>query len=217
VRRTRVKICGITRPEDAIAAAEAGADAVGIVLYSKVKRYVPPELAAKIIAVLPPFATPVGLFVDSSPDEVRQIARSLNLRHIQLHGHESPADVRALDGFAVIKAMRVSPNLRNELDQWRKADLPSLRGFVLETDTKAVGGTGVENDWSAIAALLNEGVFAGLPPIIAAGGLRPQNVAHVIRTIHPYAVDVSSGVENEPGKKSAELMRSFVAGVRMAE
>jgi phosphoribosylanthranilate isomerase len=214
VPRTRIKICGITRPEDATAAAEAGADAIGIVFYSKVRRYVIPEQAARIMAVLPPFVTPVGLFVDSPVDEVRQFARSLGLRHVQLHGHESVGDVQALKEFVVIKALRVSSTLAAELDGWLQTN---LAGFVLETNTEAVGGTGVENNWDAIATLQHDGAFRDLPPIIAAGGLRPENVANVIRTIRPYAVDVSSGVEDGPIGKSVEKIRRFVSEVRAAD
>lgn len=100
------------------------------------------------------------------------------------------------------------------MDGWCKANLPALRGFVLESDTKAVGGTGVENDWNAIAALQRDGAFGGLPPIIAAGGLRPDNVAAVVRTIRPYAVDVSSGVEDGSGGKSIEKIHGFIDEVR---
>jgi phosphoribosylanthranilate isomerase len=217
-----VKICGVTRPEDAAIAARAGADAIGIVFYSKVKRYVPPERAREILAALPPFVTPVGLFVNASADEVREVARGLGLRHVQLHGHESADTIAQLREFVVIKALRVAPaTIRADVEQWRAAirshGLANLRGFVMETAAAGVGGTGVENDWSTIGSLQREGAFDGMPAIIAAGGLRPETVGAVVRAIRPTAVDVSSGVEEGTNQKSAAKIERFIAEVAAAD
>jgi phosphoribosylanthranilate isomerase len=217
MRRTRVKICGVTRVEDALAAARAGADAIGMVFYSGAKRCITAERAKEILSVLPPFVTSVGLFVDSPAAEVRRVALSLGLRHVQLHGHEDAESVRQLEGFAVLKAVRVAREIfRSELDAWREAiasGLPQLRGLVLETPTSAPGGTGIENDWNAVREAQAAGAFTGLPPIIAAGGLTPENVAPVVRDLHPWAVDVSSGVEESFGHKSSKKIEAFIAAV----
>jgi phosphoribosylanthranilate isomerase len=220
--RTRIKICGITRREDAQAAARAGADAIGMVFYPAARRCIPIDRARQILHTLPAFVTPVGLFVDQDVDEVRRIAGSLHLRHVQLHGRESAEDVAALREFTIVKAIRAArETLRAELDLWREnmesLDLCNLQGFVLETpSTTAPGGTGVENDWTAVADVQRAGAFEGLPPIIAAGGLRPDNVADVVRLLHPYAVDVSSGVESAFGEKSPEKIEAFIEQVARA-
>jgi phosphoribosylanthranilate isomerase len=217
--RPRIKICGVTRPEDAVAAARAGADAIGMVFYPQARRCIPLDRAKAILRALPAFVTPVGLFVDQDVDEIRHVAGALHLRHVQLHGHESADVVAALRDFAVLKAVRAArETLAVELDGWREniaaLDLTNLHGFVLETPaTAGPGGTGVENDWPAIADLQRAGVFDGLPPIIAAGGLRPETVADVVRRLRPYAVDVSSGVEASFGEKSPEKLERFVAEV----
>ena len=223
VHRTRIKICGITRPQDAVVAARAGADAIGMVFYPQARRCISVERAREILRTVPAFVTPVGLFVDQDVEEIREVAGKLHLRHVQLHGHESEDVVAALREFTVLKAIRANrETLKVELDVWRDAiasmELTHLGGFVLETpSTAGPGGTGVENDWVAIADLQRAGVFEGLPPVIAAGGLRPENVAGVVRRLRPYAVDVSSGVEAAFGEKSAEKAEQFVAEVRRAE
>lgn len=218
--RTRIKICGVCRVEDARAAAAAGADAIGLVLHPPAARFVSDERAAEIIAALPPFVTPVGLFVDALPDEVRESAGRLQLRCVQLHGHEDPACVAALSGLIVLKALRVARDtFGRELLLWRKAlgGLPHLRGFVLETAASAPGGTGVANDWDFICQCRAEGLFNGLPPLIAAGGLTPETVSEVVRRVEPWAVDVSSGVEVAKGIKSGEKLTAFGRAVRDAD
>lgn len=197
-------------------AARAGVDAIGMVFYPKARRCISIDTAREIVWALPPFVTPVGLFVDQEIEEIRRIAGELRLRTIQLHGHEPPETVAALRDFAVLKAIRAAKDtLAAELDLWRETmaalDLHNLRGFVLETPSGGPGGTGIENDWETIADLQRRGAFDGLPPIIAAGGLRPDNVARVVELIQPYAVDVSSGVEETYGEKSEELVEAFVA------
>ncbi|MDB5322837.1 MAG: phosphoribosylanthranilate isomerase [Phycisphaerales bacterium] len=216
--RTRVKICGVMRPQDAVAAARTGADAIGINFYPQAKRCISTAIAREILHSLPAFVTPVALFVDQDVEEIKHLAASLGIRHIQLHGHESPATVAALRDFTVLKAVRASrETLAAELAIWREAmeslDLANLHGFVLETPGSAPGGTGVENDWDAIAVQQRAGTFEGLPPLIAAGGLTPDNVAAVVRLLQPYAVDVSSGVEESFGQKSPERIAAFITAV----
>lgn len=220
--RTRIKICGVTRPEDALAAAEAGADSVGLVFHTPAKRNVTLARARQILDVLPPFVTPVGLFVNAEPAAVLQVTRELRLRHVQLHGAELPAAVAELQGLAVIKAVHVeAERFGHTLGVWRDAvrspGLPMLRGIVLETPSGVsggAGGTGVPNDWETVCRYIADGAFAGLPPLIAAGGLRPETVGDVVRRVRPWAVDVSSGVEDEPGKKSVRRIREFIHAVR---
>jgi phosphoribosylanthranilate isomerase len=213
--RTRVKICGVMRPQDAIAAARAGADAIGMVFYPLAKRCIAADVARKIMHALPAFVTPVALFVDQDVEEMKGLAASLGIRHVQLHGHESPATVAALREFTVLKALRAARDtLAAELTFWRESleslDLANLQGFVLETPGGAPGGTGIENDWEAIAALQQARTFEGLPPLIAAGGLTPENVATVVQRLRPYAVDVSSGVESTFGQKCPEKISAFI-------
>ena len=221
--RTRIKICGVRRPEDALAAARAGADAIGMVFHPAAPRRVSVEEACAILAALPAFVTPVALFVDAGVERVTRLAAELHLRHVQLHGNETPEDIAQLPHLAVIKAVRVDPRRFGEtLGRWRDAvaagGLANLKGLVLETAATAeAGGTGVANDWPAVREHQARGAFDGLPPIIAAGGLTPETVGLVVRDVRPWAVDVSSGVELTRGVKSPEKMAAFVAAVRDAD
>ena len=220
--RTRVKICGITCLPDALAAVAAGADAIGLVFHPASFRAVSIDSARQIIASLPPFVSTVGLFVDDTIPEIKTTAEALHLTAIQLHGQETPQIVQALAPLRVIKAIHVTPNqLAQTLAPWRDAlaaGLSNLVGLVLETGGgSTTGGTGIENDWQQIADLQSRGGFAALPPIIAAGGLRPDNVAHVIELLHPHAVDVSSGVEQTRGRKDPVLIHQFIQSVRQAD
>ena len=222
-QRTRIKICGVRRPQDALAAGRAGADAIGLVFHQAAPRHVSLEQARDILAVLPAFVTPVALFVDAGAEQVRRVTGELHLRHVQLHGDETPDDVAALSHLAVIKAVRVDPTrFGGTLRQWRDSvatrGLPQLKGLVLETAaTTAAGGTGVPNDWHTVREHQSRGAFAGLPPVIAAGGLAPETVARVVRDVRPWAVDVSSGVEESRGIKSEAKIAAFVAAVRAAD
>ncbi len=223
MHRTRIKFCGITRPKDAIAAAVTGADAMGLIFYKKSKRYVSIAAAREILLSLPPMVCPIGLFVNSPHDEIRDIANTLNLRTVQLHGDEPAEVVAQLPDFAVIKAIHCdSKNLGPLLQQWRsniaKLNLTNLKGLLLETaGTGEHGGSGIENDWNAIAEVIGSGQVTGLPPFIAAGGLTPENVGGAVRRLRPWAVDVSSGIEQAPGIKSLEIMRRFCTAVRDAD
>jgi len=219
MQRTRIKICGVGRVEDALAAAEAGADAVGLVLHKASPRCVSAERAREIIRALPAFVTPVALFVDSSPDEILAAAAALGVRHVQLHGHEDADCINALRNLVVLKAVRVDrKTFASELAQLRDSikrhDLTHLRGIVLETPSAAPGGTGLANDWQFVRECQAQGLFVGLPPIIAAGGLTPETVGPVVRDIQPWAVDVSSGVEISKGIKSRERIIEFARAVR---
>ena len=216
-----MKICGVGYVDDAVAAARAGADAVGMIFHPPAKRNVSIDRAKEIVEALPPFVTPVGLFVDPEAAQVRETARALGLRHIQLHGHESPELVAELREFTILKAIRVDPaTFASELETWRRAiarlHLDHLQGFVLET-AGASGGTGKPNDWETADRHRQRGDFVGLPCVIAAGGLTPLTVADVVKRLRPWAVDVSSGVEDPAGRKSIEKMEAFVRAVRAAE
>ena len=219
--RTRIKICGICRHQDAEQAAGLGADAVGIVMRTGMGRSVAGSEAKKIIHATPGFVTPVLLFVNDKPMVVKSTAEGLGVNHVQLHGMEDGAFVQQMKPLRVIKSLRVTAALVDDLTKWREAiykhDLFNLVGLVLETATDAPGGSGIANDWAAVLRHQQAGDFQGLPPIIAAGGLTPDTVGDVIRSIRPYAVDVSSGVETEKRAKDVGLMRAFVEAVRDAD
>jgi phosphoribosylanthranilate isomerase len=184
---------------------------------------VTPVVAEKILSILPPFVTPVGLFVNAPTRQILETAGALRLRHLQLRGNEAPEQVAELRGFSVIKAIRVSnETLSSELSRWRQAiaslRLTNLHGILLETaGTQEPGGTGVPNDFALIQKAKDAGAFDGLPPLIAAGGLTPESVAEIVAALRPFAVDVSTGVEFEKGKKSPEKLRAFAEAVRNAD
>lgn len=202
----RSKICGITRIEDALAAVEAGADAIGLVFYGKSPRAVSIEQAAAIVQALPPFVTSVGLFVDMPHDELQQLLQRLPLDLLQFHGDESPADCEG-HGRPYIKALRVRPG---EDVSAAMAPYAGARGILLDTFVEGVpGGTGASFDWSLVPE-------NAAKPIILAGGLDAGNVATAIRQVRPYAVDVSGGVEAGKGIKDAGKIRAFVRAVRDA-
>lgn len=184
------------------------------------------DQAHRILDAIEPFTTPVGLFVDATLETIIEISLSLNLNHIQLHGHESSDYVsmleQSLDSPNIFKAIRVDPaQFARTLNHWREAivklNMKRLKALVLETPSAAPGGTGLPNDWQTIADHQRDGHTHGLPPLIAAGGLTPQTVAGVIEQLHPYAVDVSSGVEERFGQKSEQKLRAFFDAVRSTE
>lgn len=216
-----MKICGIGQVDDAVAAARAGADAIGLIFHGAARRNITVPRASEILAALPPFVTPVGLFVDTDAAGIREIARSLGLRHIQLHGNESPNLVAELREFTILKAIRVDPaTFGAELETWRQAipelKLTHLQGLVLET-AGAAGGSGKANDWETIRRHRQRGDFIGLPNLIAAGGLTPASVGAVVSDLRPWAVDVSSGVEGSAGRKSTGKIAAFIQSVRAAD
>ncbi|TRX75716.1 phosphoribosylanthranilate isomerase [Pseudomonas mangiferae] len=202
----RCKICGITRVEDALAAAEAGADAIGLVFYSRSPRAVNIRQARAIIAALPPFVTTVGLFVDASRCELNETLDAVPLDLLQFHGDETPEHC---EGYhrPYIKALRVRPG---EDIAATARSYSGASGILLDAFVAGVpGGTGETFDWSLIPADLPK-------PLILAGGLAPGNVAEAIRQVRPYAVDVSGGVEASKGIKDAEKVRAFLREVRLA-
>ncbi|MCL6555755.1 MAG: phosphoribosylanthranilate isomerase [Burkholderiales bacterium] len=203
----RVKICGVTRVEDALAAAHAGADAIGLVFYEKSPRHVSLEAARAILARLPPFVTSVGLFVDAAPEAVRAVLAALPLDLLQFHGEEPPEYCRAF-GRPYIKAVRVRPGV--DLVEWA-ARFADSRGLLLDAYVEGTpGGTGRVFDWSLIPR--------DLPlPIVLSGGLAADNVEEAIRRVRPWAVDVSSGVEAAKGIKDAARIAAFMRGVRNAD
>jgi len=202
----RSKICGITRIEDALAAAEAGADAIGFVFYAKSPRAVDVRQARAIIAELPPFVTTVGLFVNASRCELNEILEVVPLDLLQFHGDETPQDC---EGFhrPWIKALRVRPG--DDLEAACRL-YAGARGILLDTYVPGVpGGTGEAFDWSLVPARLSK-------PIILAGGLDAQNVGRAIAQVRPYAVDVSGGVEQAKGIKDAVKIEAFMRAVKQA-
>lgn len=205
--RTRVKICGITRPEDGIRAALLGADAIGLVFYAPSPRAVSTSRAAEIAACLPPFVTRVGLFVNAAPAEVEAVLAGVRLDLLQFHGDESEADCLRF-GYPYLKAISMRP----ELDVAAAlAAYPNASGILLDAYHPAVpGGSGESFDWDRVP---NERPV----PIVLAGGLTPANVGDAVRAVRPYAVDVSSGVEAAKGIKDADKMAEFIRGVRRGD
>ena len=206
VMRTRVKICGITRLEDALAAVRAGADAIGLVFYAPSPRAVTAARAARIIQRLPPFVSSVGLFVNATADAVAATLEQVPLDLLQFHGEETPA-VCESHGRPYIKAVRMRPgiDLRELERQYSRA-----LGLLLDSyQPGKPGGTGTTFDWGCIPQALRG-------RIILAGGLSPDNVEAAIGQVHPYAVDVSGGVEQEKGIKDEEKIRAFMRGVERA-
>ncbi|HEX6002743.1 MAG TPA: phosphoribosylanthranilate isomerase [Burkholderiales bacterium] len=204
---TAVKICGITRIEDGLAAAESGAHAIGLVFYRPSPRYVAPALARDIIRALPPFVTPVALFVDASAAEVREVIAVAPVALLQFHGAESPEFCRQF-GLPYVKAVRVrrGADLLQYARDYHDAKALLLDAFVEGTH----GGTGQSFDWGLIPRTLPL-------PVVLSGGLDPQNVAGAIQQVRPWAVDVSSGVESAPGIKDAAKIAAFMSGVRNAD
>lgn len=201
--RTRVKICGITRPEDALSAAQLGADAIGLVFYEPSPRHVLPEQARTIAKTLPPFVTRVGLFVDAPAEQVREVLQTVRLDLLQFHGDESPEYCAGFD-MPYLKAIRMSKGVSLETEARQFADAVGL--LVDSYSDSRAGGTGETFEWGRIPSGLDK-------PLVLAGGLTPANVVEAIRTVRPYAVDVSSGVEQEKGIKDAAKMAAFIAEV----
>lgn len=209
-RRVRVKICGITRVEDARAAANAGVDAIGLVFYPKSPRYVEPQRAQSIVAALPPFVTVVGLFVNADHAQVRSIMQQVPLDILQFHGDEPP-DYCASFGLRYIKAVRMHDEIDLETECRRYAHACGL--LVDAYVPGIVGGTGTTFDWQRLPRDLG-------CHVILAGGLEPANVAAAVRATQPWAVDVSGGVEEEDGQggrragiKSPAAIAAFMRGV----
>ncbi len=207
------------RAEDAALASSLGADAIGMIFHAPARRNIGLDAAKEIVAATGPFVMPVGVFVNAEVETIVRTAAALRMTTVQLHGDESTEHLKQLAdrGLRSIKAVRVDASLPRTMEMWRAfaASNPGLVGIVLETASSAPGGAGIPNDFAAIRRYQNAGLFAGLPVIIA-GGLTPENVAEVITSLHPYAVDVSSGVEASLGRKSPAKLQRFCAQVRTA-
>mgnify|MGYP003397064937 FL=1 len=199
----RSKICGITRIEDALIAAEAGADAIGLVFYAKSPRAVSIQQARDIVAALPAFVTTVGLFVNASREELNDVLAGVALDLLQFHGDETPAECESYQR-PYIKALRVKPG--DDIAQLA-APYAKARGILLDTYMPGIpGGTGAAFDWSLVPRDLPQ-------PVILAGGLSADNVQAAIEKVRPYAVDVSGGVEAGKGIKDAAKIRAFMRAV----
>jgi len=205
---TRVKICGITEFEDARDAALLGASAIGLNFYPNSRRYIEPARAAKIIEKLPPFVTVVGVFVNyPNPQNLEDFAVSLGLHAVQLHGNETPDYCSMVQRVKVIKAFRVDSNFR--VDTLRSHGSGT---FLLDAcSPDQFGGTGKSFNWELV---FGANAFGS---IVIAGGLNPENVSQAVNMLHPFAVDVSSGVESKPGKKDYEKMRRFIEAVHRTD
>jgi phosphoribosylanthranilate isomerase len=204
--RTRVKICGITRVEDALEAINQGADAIGLVFYAKSPRNVSATQAAEIVSSLPAFVTVVGLFVDAEPAFIQEVLSVVNLDLLQFHGDETPSACRQYSR-PYMKAIRVKSG--TNLVQYA-ADYADAKALLLDAFAEGVpGGTGLVFDWSLIPQ--------NLPlPIVLAGGLNAENVGLAIEQVRPYAVDVSGGVEASKGIKDVAKIAAFMRGVSNA-
>jgi len=200
----RVKICGITRLEDALAALRLGADALGFNFWPGSRRYLAPAAARDIIRALPPLVATVGVFVDPSHDEAVAAAAVSGVQVLQLHGDEPPEACRRLP-LPVLKGIRVRGEASLALlDRYQGA----VAGFLLDADSAGYGGSGQVFDWSLAARA------AAAHPIVLAGGLTPANVAEAVRAVRPWGVDVASGVESAPGVKDHELVARFVRAAK---
>ena len=204
MKRTRVKICGITRVEDALAAVNAGADAIGLVFYAASPRCVSIAQAKDIVAAIPPFVSVVGLFVNASTAEIQSILSHVCLDVVQFQGDETPAQCAEIN-FPYYKAIRVKPE--TNLLQYA-IDFKASKALLLDAHSEqAYGGTGHTFDWSLIPNDLPK-------PIILAGGLNAANVTNAIQRVRPYAVDVSGSVELTKGIKSADKIAAFMQAVK---
>ena len=204
--KTRIKICGLTRSEDILAAADTGADAIGLVFYPQSSRFVELEIAASLASLVPPFVTIVGLFVNADPLTVRETLSIVPLHLLQFHGEEKEEYCRQFH-LPYIKAARMKQG--TDLLQYA-AQFPSAQGILLDTFVDGYGGGGEVFDWASIPRALPK-------PLILSGGLHSCNVGDAIAQVRPTAVDVSSGVEVAKGIKDAEKIRAFVSAVRAAE
>lgn len=207
MNRTRIKICGITNPDDALLAVEAGADAIGLVFYEPSPRAVSLAQAAKICSVIPAFVSVVALTVDATPALMQAITTQLAIDLLQFHGQESPEQCAAA-GYPYIKAIRMKPELdiAKEIDRFATA-----RSILLDTYRQGVpGGTGESFDWNLIPK-------QQLSRIVLAGGLSPDNISDAVTQLRPYAVDVSGGVEVSAGIKDKVKVLEFIKGVQRAD
>ena len=217
MHRTRIKICGLTRPADVQAAVACGADALGFVFYAKSPRYVTPEQAGSLMSAVPPFVGTVALFVNAGVDEVRAVARHAPFAQLQFHGDERAAECAAIAAAVNRPFMRVfrvkpdtSPADLLEYESEYRAASSLFSGLLLDTYVDAYGGAGKVFDWSLIPKEL-------APRVVLSGGLGVQSATDAVVRVRPYAVDISSGVEESKGIKDARKIAAFVAAVRAAD
>jgi phosphoribosylanthranilate isomerase len=212
--KVRIKMCGTTRKRDAEAAVVLGVDALGFIFAEKSPRFVKPERAGELICALPPFISRVGVFVDSRLEQLKETVAAAGLTQVQLHGKESPEYCRELKNWS--RSLTVCKSFLIGGPGAAAPDLLSYRGVIdcvlFDTYVKGMdGGTGKTFDWEAMDThRMNV-------PVILAGGLNPDNVAEAIKKTAPYAVDVNSGIENQPGVKNHDLLARLIANVRAAE
>ena len=204
--RTRVKVCGITRADDLRAAADAGADAFGLVFYPPSPRFLTLERARELNRAAPPFLTSVALFVNAGAEEVRQVLQAVQPQVLQFHGEEAPEFCRSF-GVPYIKACRVRAGV-DLLEYWRP--FSDACGWLADAWVEEYGGAGTGFDWALVPALREK-------PLVLSGGLAPGNVGDAIRHVQPWGVDVSSGVESAKGIKDAARIAAFIAEVRNAD
>jgi phosphoribosylanthranilate isomerase len=217
MQRTRIKICGITREQDLRAAVDAGADALGFVFYPKSPRYLTAGQAARLAAALPPFVSAVALFVNPTLAEVEAVAQAVPLALIQFHGDETAAQCAQISAGVrrpFVRAYRVKPDTSAadllECEREYRAASPWFSGLLLDTYVDAYGGAGKVFDWSLIPKEL-------APRVVLSGGLSVHNATEAVVRVRPYAVDISSGVEQQKGIKDARKIAAFVAAVRAAD
>jgi phosphoribosylanthranilate isomerase len=217
MHRTRIKICGITRDEDLRSAVEQGADALGFVFYPKSPRYVTPQQAARLASSMPPYVSSVALFVNPTLEQVQEVVRVAPVSLIQFHGDETPGQCAQIaDAVArpFVRAFRVKPDTGAsdllECELAYRAASPWFSGLLLDTYVDAYGGAGKVFDWSLIPKEL-------APRVVLSGGLSVQNATEAVARVRPYAVDISSGVEQSKGIKDARKIAAFIAAVRAAD
>jgi phosphoribosylanthranilate isomerase len=215
--RTRIKICGLTRAEDVASAVDAGADAVGFVFYAKSPRFITPQQAAVLITQVPPFVSPVGLFVNASAEEVAEVLAHASLSMLQFHGDETPEQCAAIAAAVKRPFMRAARiGATTQAEDLLKCELayrsasPFFSGLLLDTLVDSYGGSGKVFDWSLIPEEL-------APRVVLSGGLNAANITEAVRHVRPHAVDVSSGVESGKGIKDGSKIRAFIAAVQAAD
>jgi phosphoribosylanthranilate isomerase len=215
--RTRIKICGLTRPQDVRAAVDAGADALGFVFYPKSPRYVTAAQAAELMSAVPPFITTVALFVNAGVDEVAAVAKVAPFSQLQFHGDETPAQCAAIAAAVhkpFMRVFRVRPDTTGadllEYEAQYRAASSLFSGLLLDTFVEAYGGAGKVFDWSIIPKDL-------APRAVLSGGLSVPGATDAVLRVRPYAVDISSGVEQGKGIKDAALIRAFIGAVAAAD
>jgi len=215
--RTRIKLCGLTRPADVSAAVALGADAIGLVFYPPSPRYVSPAQAGQLLAELPAFVSAVGLFVNPTAAEVQACIEAAPISILQFHGDETVAQCAEIAQQVrrpFLRALRIKPEMKAadllEFETAYRISGPLFAGLLLDTWSEVYGGTGKVFDWSLIPAELARRA-------VLSGGLNVQNATDAVRQLRPHAVDVSSGIESAKGVKDVALMRAFIAAVRSAD